>query len=895
MQRVPSSFPRSLLQRLDSHRLALHATQVAWWAAFLSVLAMYTLGMPTRIAQLVLITPYSRGMQLDATRAAYLTQTGVSLPVYFWYVFSLEIATALLYISVATLIYWRRPNEIGAILVSLLMLSYGCTETTYTLALKNAYPDIWLLPRRALQETGEWMSLTVFFIIPDGRFSPRWTRWLALGYGVFCLLCLIFPELPFNASSPTFNEWNPWSYLSNAGLHMVGFAALALRYRSLADGVQRQQIKWALSGLVIGASASIIRYALDPVVGALQLFNDVQSRVIFDSFERPVHWIFIWSFPVGLGFALLRRRLWDIDPIISRVVAYLLLTIALIMTTVLSSVGLERFFSTQLNSSGRIVVTVVATIGVLSFYGRLQGWLDRRFNRQRIDVREALRHLADEIAAMANPAQVQQILPEQVAQIARIEYSALLIETASGDYQLSSIFGNTDHTIALDTALIAQLGQGGVIRRPETPWPLLLPLRAPQADGILYLIGVLALGPHRSGRPYDRADEKVLQLLVDRAASTLALAVLIAHDQRVSGRVQISNPYRPNRPLAAESPLFVGRANDLAFLAEQLAAGVAIVLTGERRMGKTTLLQQLSARLGPGCLAVPLDGQRLAVGGDLTALCHEIASALYEVVGLPPPPFAAFRERPDAALLREAIPQAYVASGERRLVLLLDEFEELEQRVRDQQFDRATLGLLRYLMQHEDRITLLLVGSTPPEQLRPDLWPGLLNTALHQRIEPLAEEAARQLIVAPVAPQLCYEELALSQVLTLTGGHPYFIHVMCSTLILHANQHGRSRITDEDVAAAHRQALELAGPHLADLWHTSHAHERQLLQTLTEYEAGAVADLAAWAGLSVEHAGEAMRRLVRRGLLYADPDGCYRWRLQLFSAWVRQTAALAAD
>jgi hypothetical protein len=892
MEDFRPSPPSPPLRGAGAQPLALRACQLAWWCALVIVLAMYTLGMPARIEQLVTVTPYNHSFQLNPTQAAYLSNLGIPLPAYFWYVLTLELLTATIYVTVAALIYWRRAAEVGAILVSLLLICYGSTETAFTIGLKNAHPDLTLFARRTLQAAGEWLSLVVFFIFPDGYFVPRWTRGAALAYAVACLLWLLFPELPFNVTSPTFNEWQPWSYLFLVGVHTVGFVALTTRYQRLGEGVERQQIKWAVFGLAFAASASLIRYTVDTFVGAFNLFSSQEEGLVYNTILRPTQWIFLWAFPIGLAFAMLRRRLWAIDPIITRVVVYALLSGLLAATVLASSAILERSLIAELSGVTSLTATVTGVLVVLVAHGRLQRWVDQRFNRRRVDAQNALRCFADELGTYVTPAHVQQILPERLAELLRLEYSTLLMERPGGGYGPVSVYGRAEQPTPLDGPMLADLAQGEVVTRPDTAWPLILPLRAPHVNGSLALIGVLAVGPHRSGRPYDREDVVVLRLLADRAASTLALAASMERERQAGSRAQIINPYRPNRPLPAESPLFVGRRADLVIVAEQLTVGVSVVLTGEHRMGKTTLLQQLPAFLGPACRCVLLDGQRLAVGGNLAALCHEIACTLAEATGQQPPPFTAYQERPDAALLRHALPAARAAAHGRRLILLLDEFEELERRVRDQRLDRAAVGLLRFVMQHEPEITLLLSGSTAPEELGPDLWPNLLNAALHHRLGPLDLDAARQLVIAPLEPNLRYQPEALSQVLALTDGHPYFIHVMCSTLVIRANRHGSRLVTREDVDVATAEAIELAAPHLVSLWHDSSDDERRLLRALADDEPRPVAasELAGRAGLGANRAARALRRLARRGLFATTADGWYRWRLGLFRTWVREVA-----
>jgi hypothetical protein len=76
------------------------------------------------------------------------------------------------------------------------------------------------------------------------------------------------------------------------------------------------------------------------------------------------------------------------------------------------------------------------------------------------------------------------------------------------------------------------------------------------------------------------------------------------------------NPYAPGTPLAPGSPIFFGRDDLFQFISENIS-GLAhqniLVLIGQRRMGKTSFLQQLPARLGQAYLPVYVDGQSLGI------------------------------------------------------------------------------------------------------------------------------------------------------------------------------------------------------------------------------------------------------------------------------------------
>jgi len=98
----------------------------------------------------------------------------------------------------------------------------------------------------------------------------------------------------------------------------------------------------------------------------------------------------------------------------------------------------------------------------------------------------------------------------------------------------------------------------------------------------------------------------------------------------------IPNPYVAGTPLETGSPLFFGREDLFSFIGENLNASHRnnLVLIGQRRTGKSSLLKQLPLRLGESYLPVYLDGQSIALDPGLPAffsnLAMEISFALQD-------------------------------------------------------------------------------------------------------------------------------------------------------------------------------------------------------------------------------------------------------------------------
>ena len=147
--------------------------------------------------------------------------------------------------------------------------------------------------------------------------------------------------------------------------------ALALRFRR-ARGVERQQLKWfAAAGLVLVAV---------PIADTISPFG-------FDS-NRLIELLSTWPLYVGIGIAILRYRLYDIDRLLNRTLVYGLLTLILGLgysAAVLVAGQLSGGLGDQ-PPSWAIAAATLATAALFQpARRRIQTTVDRRFNRRRYD------------------------------------------------------------------------------------------------------------------------------------------------------------------------------------------------------------------------------------------------------------------------------------------------------------------------------------------------------------------------------------------------------------------------------------------------------------------------------------------------------------------------------
>jgi len=154
-----------------------------------AALALFAAGIPAEFVQLAVLCPSSGncppqdgvGQLLPAGLNA-LHDLGLSLSFFATYAVALDVMVAVVYSAVAILIFWHKSAERMALFVALALLMFATatfTENMYALA--AAHPR-WWPPVAALNFLGAASFGLFLYIFPDGRFVPRWTRWVALAW-----------------------------------------------------------------------------------------------------------------------------------------------------------------------------------------------------------------------------------------------------------------------------------------------------------------------------------------------------------------------------------------------------------------------------------------------------------------------------------------------------------------------------------------------------------------------------------------------------------------------------------------------------------------------------------------------------------------------------------------
>jgi hypothetical protein len=273
---------------------------------------------------------------------------------------------------------------------------------------------------------GTWLfgptlgGLAVFLLLlfPTGRLlSPRWRIVVVLACIGLLLSAVSMAVVPGPLNSTPWIE-NPFGIESGlvdvamtVGSAMavpVALAALAsfvLRFRRAHD-VERQQLKWF--GFV--ASITVV----------LLLISVVQTGPVSDAAWIGTM-ITLTALPAAIAIAILRYRLWEIDRIVSRTIAYTLITVFLGSLFAVLVIGLQAVLPQGVENNGLVVAGTTLFLAALfqPLRRAVQGRVDRRFNRARVDADRAAQafaaHVRDDVDIASVVGEAERLIRDSLA------------------------------------------------------------------------------------------------------------------------------------------------------------------------------------------------------------------------------------------------------------------------------------------------------------------------------------------------------------------------------------------------------------------------------------------------------------------------------------------------
>lgn len=351
--------------------------RAAWVVGAVVALGQFVLSIPARYAQL--------SHPAASVRTA-LSESGMPATGYALYNVALDAVFVSVFAAVAIVIFWRRSDDPVALLVATMLVVWGPLNELVVLtpgAARGLMSPLLELTLYKVPVFIGYMSWMLFFyLFPSGRFVPRWTRWLALIYGVF-----FFGLWNFTPFGPL--SWPP-PLFSAAVLAVWGSFPMAqlYRYARVSGPVERQQTKWVVFGVAVAVTGFLATRFTVGVAGDFR--PEEVGRWMLSMFLTDA---FLLALPVSIGIAVLRSHLFDIDVVINRTLVYGSLTVMLVALYFGGILVLQRVFVALTGQQSTLAV-VASTLAIAALFNplrrRVQALVDRRFYRRKYDAIKTL-------------------------------------------------------------------------------------------------------------------------------------------------------------------------------------------------------------------------------------------------------------------------------------------------------------------------------------------------------------------------------------------------------------------------------------------------------------------------------------------------------------------------
>jgi hypothetical protein len=307
-------------------------------------------------------------------------------------------------------------------------------------------------------------------------------------------------------------------------------------------------------------------------------------------------------------------------------------------------------------------------------------------------------------------------------------------------------------------------------------------------------------------------------------------------------------PYVIGNPVQGQ--LFVGREYILREMAElwtNTANIQSILLFGHRRMGKTSILRNVNAKLGEKLRLVYVNLQSVGTSPKgawsiLTLLADAIATTL----NITPPKAEELSQAPEVTFERY-LRQTLATMSTEGLILALDEFEELESLIKEGRLEESFLKALCSWVQMDSRLGFVFAGLHTLEEMQKDYFHPFYGRFMPIRVSFLSPLATRKLLSEPTEDfPLRYERPAVEYIYELTHGQPFLVNLIGYRLVsrfnrirFEENREISETLTREDVSAVVNEDLLVRGNYyFSGVWNQAAKgapHQQEILRALCTY------------------------------------------------------------
>jgi len=257
-----------------------------------------------------------------------------------------------------------------------------------------------------------------------------------------------------------------------------------------------------------------------------------------------------------------------------------------------------------------------------------------------------------------------------------------------------------------------------------------------------------------------------------------------------------TNVYRVGYPLSPndKTNTFKGRMDLKDTLSRIIYTAVAMPLLfvqGQRRVGKTSLINYLEVLLGSGFKIIKVDMQ-IAVNFKIVGLLKNINQEVNQKLGIDE--IVKFKgDTNDNWVLFEEYLKRHTNKLNYKLIIAFDEYESFHRNIASK--EPEILDYMRGFLQNQEQVVFLFAGLRDIAELTNPNWDEYFPQIQKLRVDYLSVEDSKELITHPVPDfRLVYDESVVEDIVALTQGHPQLLQTIGSIVVDLANAKGIKNI-----------------------------------------------------------------------------------------------------
>ncbi|WP_164472831.1 sensor histidine kinase [Cohnella candidum] len=303
------------------------------------------------------------------------------------------------------------------------------------------------------------LYLFFLFLLPYGRFVPRWTAVPALLWLAGVVFGYLLPDNPYLNSM----NWNPILRLIYVNaVHLLVVGVQIARSRKESSPERRRQIRWFAVGMLAymaGGTASLF-----PAVGSEGIFKLLMHLVLYSG---------LFLLPFSIGLMAFEQRIRRMSKAFNRALVYVALSIMMVMAYALLVGGLGLLFRGRVNDMISLLSAGFVAVLFQPLRSQAQTAVNRLVYGDREDPHQLLSGLTKRLEGALTHHSLLPAVAETIAQALRIPYAAVEVDFGNGDERIAAYGtpGESESAIPLDVQgeRVGRLVLG--IEEPRAAWP----------------------------------------------------------------------------------------------------------------------------------------------------------------------------------------------------------------------------------------------------------------------------------------------------------------------------------------------------------------------------------------------------------------------------------------